>query len=202
MPDPRLIYKWNARAAQYVTPNGQFVSRRAVREALDRALAAETRAMMARMVQLRAGQIDLDAWFVQMRQSIKLMHLWSASAANGGWIQLDATDYGRVGGIVRFHYTRLQRFAEQIAQGLPLDGRALARVRMYANAGRQTYHAIEAQVVRVAGFTQERNILHPTAEHCAQCAILAELGWVPLGTLPRIGTRTCLTACQCHIEYR
>jgi hypothetical protein len=107
-----------------------------------------------------------------------------------------------VGAIVRFHYGRLQRFAEQISQGLPLDGRALARVRMYAHAGRQTYHAIETQVVFAAGFTEELNVLHPTAEHCAQCVELAAKGYVPLGTHPRIGTRTCLTADQCHMEYR
>lgn len=202
MPDPRRRYRWDPATAQYRAPNGRFVSRGAVRGALDRAITSEAKHMLDMLQQLRLGQLSLDGWYAGMRQSIKLVHLWAAAAASGGWAQLDASDYGRVGQIIRFHYDRLARFAEQLANRLPIDGRAVIRVGMYAKAARKTYHDIELVLTQEAGFTEERNILDPAAESCAECLDLASLGWVPIGTMPRPGNRLCLTNCACTLEYR
>ena len=159
--------------------------------------------MRSALGDLRAGRLTLDAWTLSMRQSIKLTHLWSAALAKGGWAQLTASDYGVVGQTVRFHYQRLDRMAQQIAQGLPLDGRVTVRVEMYAEAARKTYHDIEFRVIQSStNFTEERNVIDPLAEHCAECDQASAVGWVPLGTLPRPGYRTCLTNCRCRMEYR
>lgn len=202
MPDPRRRYQWDAAAAQYRAPNGRFVSRAAIRAALDQAIVAEQRAMTRTLALLRNGSLSLDGWYAAMRQSVKLVHMWAAAAAKGGWAQLSPTDYGTVGGLVRFHYGRLSAFAEQIAARLPLDGRAEVRVKMYAQAARNTYHGIELGVVTQAGYTQERNILDPAAESCAECIELTALDWVPVGTNPRPGNRLCLVGCRCRLEFR
>lgn len=199
--DPRARYRWDPLTAQYRAPNGQFVTRREVVRALDGALNSEAAAMARNFVLLREGTLTLDAWHLAMRQSIKLMHLWAASAAKGGWAQLLPADYGRVGATVAFHYGRLQRFALQLAAGLPLDGRAAWRVSMYARAARQTYHAVELVTTRAAGYAFELNVLNAASESCGQCVSLTESGLQPIGTMPRPGRRACLTGCTCYFEF-
>lgn len=151
---------------------------------------------------LRKRTVGVDVWAVGMKARIKTLHLWSLALGKGGWAEVTAGDYARVGGVVRGQYERLDRFVEEIRAGLPLDGRASVRVQMYAEAARRMYHEVEHEVVTGAGYTQERNILHPTAEHCPDCLRMTALGWVPLGSIPPVGTVTCRTRDKCHREYR
>jgi hypothetical protein len=151
-------YRWNTTARRYIRPNGQFVPRAQIRQALDTAIAQEATHMQGMLVALRVGTLSLDGWLLGMRESVKLVHLWSAAAARGGWAQLSQADYGTVGQELRFHYDRLQRFAEEIANGLSLDGRAALRVRLYTEAARVAYHAVEQRVALEAGLIEERNI--------------------------------------------
>jgi hypothetical protein len=51
------------------------------------------------------------------------------------------------------------------------------------------------------GGQQERRFLH-AAEHCPDCVDVAGRGWVPIGTLPRIGDSQCRTRCRCTFSYR
>lgn len=202
MPDPRSNYVWDVAAAQYRNRlTGRFVSRSAIRLLLDDAISAEAIAMANNLKKLSAGALTLDAWYAAMRQSIKLIHLWAASAAKGGWAQMTHTEYGYVGSTVRFHYERLARFVEQLALGLPIGPRELMRVTMYAEAARMTYHVVELPATILAGYTEERNVLDPAAESCAECVSLFG-EWAPIGSLPRPGERLCLTNCRCHLEYR
>ncbi len=51
-------------------------------------------------------------------------------------------------------------------------------------------------------FKFERRVLgHPKTHHCHDCPPLAEMGWVPIGTLPDIGDSECGGLCLCHFEY-
>lgn len=195
-------YRWNARAQQYVAANGRFVSRATIRNLIDQALEREVRNARDLAIGLRNGDISLEAWRASMRDIIKSTHLYSAAAAKGGWAQLTAADYGRVGQIIRGEYQFLENFAAGIANGsIPLDGRVVARAQMYAEAGRDTYHQVERAGMQSTGRTMERNILHP-ADHCGQCLGETARGWVPIGVLIPIGRRTCLRRCRCSLDYQ
>lgn len=195
-------FTWDARTGQYRRANGRFVTRAEIRAAIDQALQAETRRARSLTAQLRDGTITLEQWRLDMRQLIKTVHLFDAAAAKGGWAQLTQADYGRVGQIVRSEYHYLEQRALAIASGkTPLDGRLQMYAQMYAQAGRQTYHAVERTVMLDAGFTQERNVLHP-AEHCQGCLRETARGWVPIGALVPITQRDCLRNDQCSLEYR
>src|SRR5690606_41278005 len=57
-------------------------------------------------------------------------------------------------------YSTLFRSARQLRNPrFPRDGRVTARARMYAQAGRYTYHRVDRQVQLGIGMTHERNIL-------------------------------------------
>lgn len=198
---PRGGYTWDQAAGRYRDARGRFVPRAAVRSAIDDALARANARARSLAEQLRGRRISLADWTLQMRGLVKEVHLYSAAAAKGGWDQLSPADYGRVGQVVRGEYAFLQRFAADIAAGRPLDGRFLRRVELYAQAGRRTYHQVERADMEVRGYDLEENILGP-ADHCDECPSLTAQGPVPIGTLPPIGTRTCLANCRCRIRYR
>lgn len=202
MPDPRSQYRWNAAAARYVDARGRFVSRPEVRGAIDTTLDRAAARIQAHAVALREGRLSLAEWQLAMRAEMKAMHLWSAAAARGGWAQMSAADFGRIGPVLRNQYGYLARFALQIEQGLPLDGRFVRRALMYAQAARATYHAQDELVHRERGFDQERNVIEPSAENCDGCRSESRRGWVPLGKLVPIGGRECRTNCRCLVEYR
>lgn len=203
MPDPRSKYTWDAAAARYRSvATGQFVNRKTVVDALNRAITLESITMTTLLKDLRDGRLSLDSWYLSMRQSVKLIHLWAAAAGKGGWAQLTQADYGYLGSIVRFHYDRLARFAEQLHLGLPIRLRELVRVTMYAQAARATFYEIELGTATAAGYTEERNVLDAQAEHCDDCVELTARGWQPIGSFPPVGSLTCLTMDRCYREFR
>jgi hypothetical protein len=196
-------YAWNSAASRYVRRStGQFVARATVRNALNRALTRAKGEMRSLSEQLARGDITLVGWQLGMADGLRATHLYAAAIARGGFAQLDAADYGRIGLLLRSRYGFLNRFAAEIEAGLVRDGRFLQRAGMYINASRTAFqHADRAEMEDNQGMTEERNVL-AEAENCAGCLDATDEGWVPIGELPDIGARDCLTNCQCEIEYR
>jgi hypothetical protein len=196
-----LLYAWDAGAQQYRDASGRFVPRPTIRQTIDDTIAATERDMGALAAELRTGDITGDEWLAEMQARVKDVHLYNAAAAKGGWAQLTEDDLAVVGREVRRQYTYLNRFADQIDHGLVLDGRFLARVELYAEAGRGTFEAITGDMMAARGKTEEHNVLHP-AEHCQGCLDETDRGWVPIGELVPIGARDCLGRCKCTMAYR
>lgn len=194
-------FTWDAATGRYRWPNGRFASKKEIRDAIDVALQNEIVRSRELGLALREGRLSLSAWRVEMRDMIKSVHLYSAALAKGGWAQLTKSDYGTVGNIVRHEYRFLERLASGLNTGaIAMDGQFFDRSRMYAEAGRDTYHQIERVVMRAIGFRFESNVLHP-AEHCASCTEQTARGRVAIGTLIAIGRRTCLRKCKCSLAY-
>jgi hypothetical protein len=194
-------YRWNANSRRYIGPDGRFVPASTIRDEVDEALDAARKRAQTTAQLFRERAISVDVWRDEMRQIIKEIHLYSASAAEGGWAQLSPSDYGRVGRIVRDEYAWLERFAGEIEDGLTLDGRFLARVELYTEAGRMTYHLIERASMEESGMTEELSMLNP-ADHCGECIGEAAADWSPIGTRIPIGRRECGRRCKCQMSYR
>lgn len=196
-------YRYNPAAHRYIASNGRFVPDSMVRAELDKALQASQKRMRTYSNKLRDGKMTVAEWQTGMMQEIKSTHLNSAALSKGGWGQMTQADYGRVGQQIRTQYDYLRNFANQIASGEQrLDGVFLRRADMYFEAGRGTYHEFERREMAIRGFDEEANILEPTARHCNGCLEQTARGWVPVGSLIRIGARACLTRCRCRIQYR
>lgn len=200
---PRWPFLWNELALRYVdAASGRFVSRTAVRSAIDAALASTGRRMQALTVALQRRTISVERWRLDMRREIKNVHLYSAAAARGGWAELTQAELGRVGGIVGEQYAYLDRFARDLQAGrVRRDGRILSRVQMYAQAGRRTYHMTDARIHLEHGYTEERSIVHG-GESCTGCLDEEARDWVPIGELIPVGARNCLSRCLCTVEYQ
>lgn len=199
----RLRYQWDRARARYIdTATGRAVSGAQVRRALDQALRTEQNSARALALSYANRRITLQNLHASLREMVRNVHLYSAFIAKGGQAQMTPRDYGIVGQEVRVQYGFLDGLMDDLATGKQkLDGSFTNRVGQYAGQGRKTHHRIEREVMFAAGMTEERNILHP-ADHCGECKFLRDLGWVPIGTLPPIGTRECRANCRCTVAYR
>lgn len=199
VPDP--IYKWNPRAGRYIAPSGRFVTQGAVQAAIEGAIKRSTQRITDASEALQAGRITLGQWQREMRRGVKDVTLYSAASVKGGWAQLDQRDLGRVGRIVKSQYGYLDRFAAQLASGkVRADGRFTERAKLYTRSGRQTVHLFGRVAARGRGETLERSVLE-SGHPCGLCVSEAGRGFVEIGELLPIGSRTCGMNDKCRIEY-
>jgi hypothetical protein len=203
MPNPAYNYQWDANVSRYRDARtGAFAPQRTVTMLLNRQITVAQKEMRSLGRQLAEGKLDVTEWRDATREQLRIIHATQAAKAVGSFDQMDAREWGRVGGKLRYQFERLEKFAVEIDSGTqPLDGRFTQRVEMYAKSGFATYEETRRDGARDDGMTEERRVLG-NAEHCADCVEYAARGWVPIGTLPRIGQSQCLTNCKCHFEYR
>jgi hypothetical protein len=197
MPD----FRFSSSTGHYRDVDGRLVSFRSVRDAVDRTVDLASDRLAALAERLRAGSITLADWQRESMLVIKDVHVATGMAAHGGLAAMDQATWGAIGHRVRDEYAYLRGMARQIESGQqPLDGRLVARARLYGQAGRVTFSVITARDQRARGATFERSILS-SAEHCEDCRNQASLGWVAIGTLIPLGARACRSNDRCRIEY-
>ena len=199
MPSPSS-YSWNEIAGRYRGADGKFVSFERIRRFLDEALDRNEAKVASLATQLRNRAITLAEWQIGMRDTIKDIHLASSALARGGWAQMSEADYSKVAEKIEFQLMKLNNFALQIENGLPLDGRFARRTTLYAQSGRVTYHESLRNEMALRGYTLEKSVL-ASSDHCSECVSEANRGFVPIGDLVLIGERICRSNCRCTVEF-
>lgn len=193
---------YDARSGRYRADDGRFVPAAEVRRAVDNLADLSSQRMAALTTRLQSGALSLADWQQQAMAEVKSAHLAGGIAAHGGRDRMAPADYGLIGRRIRDEYGFLRQWAADIASGAaPLDGRLLSRAQLYGQAARGTYEAVRARDERNRGNDQERNVLHG-GDHCTLCPALSARGWVPIGSLPPIGSRPCKARDRCSLEYR
>jgi hypothetical protein len=200
MADP---FRYSVEAGRYRDPRtGRFISERIVRSWVD-ALADNAGERMVGLTRhLQSGALDLADWQVQMAAEIKQLHVAAGLAAHGGRAMASPADHGFIGSQIRAQLAYLRDWSAQIANGAaPLDGRLLARARLYSDAAVTVYEAVRGRDARLRGYQAERWRL-AVADHCAGCPTQAGKGWVSIGSLPAIGSQPCRARCRCSKQFR
>lgn len=196
-------YAWNG-TRYYSLTTGRFVSSQTIAEGLQTMMDVSALRMNALTQQLIDGGISLASWQSGMMEQIKNTHVASAALANGGWSQMTPSDWGATGQLIRQQYDYLRNFAREIANGTQqLDGRALVRSDLYADAANTTYWNMTTRGFIEDEWEEEKRALEPGAAHCDDCIEYANEGWQPIGTLPEPGDDSqCLKRCRCEKKYR
>lgn len=195
-------FGWNG-TRYYDLETGRFVSNSEIRAGLEAMIDASAINTNALTQSLIDGRISLADWQMGMMEEIRISHAASAALANGGWAQMTPSDWGYEGSLVKEQYKYLANFAEEIANGTQaLDGRALVRSDMYADAVNGTYWEIDKRSMTDEGYDEGRRVLEAGVDHCDDCEEYANDGWMPIEDIPEIGNSQCLTRCRCEIEYR
>jgi hypothetical protein len=197
-----MVLSYDRRLGRYRDDVGRLVSDSRIRLAVDAVADAASDRMADVTERLITGDVTLARWQTGMLAVIKHSHIAAGVVAQGGRAQMTPSTYGYLGSEIRAQYAYLRAFGAQIAaETVPLDRRLVSRAGMYGQHARVTYESIRARDAAARGYVQERNILH-AKESCDQCITLTQRGWVPTGSLPPIGARSCLARCRCTISRR
>jgi hypothetical protein len=197
-------YGYNEVAHRYYDlQTGVFVSRASVTAGLESMMDVSALRMNALTQSLIDGGISLADWQTGMMTQIKNTHVASAALSNGGWANMNASDWGYTGSLIKEQYKYLDNYAKEIANGTQaLDGLALVRSDLYADAANGTFWEMDKRSHLQDGYDEGRRLLEPGADHCDDCEEYAHDGWMPIDDIPEIGNSQCLTRCRCEIEYR
>jgi len=206
MPDLLPGFEWDPRASRYRDlSTGRFVARKTILELLEKASSASEARLADLTTAAIEGRLSSAAWFREAAAELKRIHLINAALGAGGWDRLTQADYGRVGGHLRFEYSHLRKFAQDIAEGKTTLPQALNRVHMYlGNARKEFWNAERLRLPsdRPGMVTVERRMLG-VAEHCVDCLNYYGQGWQPAGHLPLPGELSvCDGNCRCTLIRR
>jgi hypothetical protein len=181
---------------------GRYTPATEVRSAVDQVIDTEEQSFTSAASQLISGQITLADFQRQTAANIKTLHIATGLAANGGVNNAGPDDLAHIEDLINRQYEFLRNMGNDIETGKqPMDGRLLARVRLYAHAARGTYEDVVRRLARVGGALQEKRILG-VADHCIGCLQEYGKGWQPIGTLKDIGDTPCRTLCRCHFIFK
>ena len=160
--------------------------------------------------QLKSGLITVPEWQAGVRDFIRVEYNEAMILQRGGREFVTQADWGYAGSSIKKQYAYLDNFAQDIA-GDPdkwlNSNRLNGRLKLYNQSGYSALEDFKNRDMRLAGWTDERNILG-AADHCSGegakpgCIEVTGMGWRPIGTLPKIGARLCSQNCKCHFEYR
>ncbi len=197
-----LVWAWDVRVARYrdlVT--GRFLSYRTIHDYVERSTQASRAVVQYVTHQYAEGVLTAQQWARALWQEIKTEHIRQYLLGIGGVNQMDASHWGRVGGILSDQWRYFKDFVQELP-GLS-EKQIASRAQMYVSAAREAYERANAIAQREAGMEEELWVLG-VAEHCDDCVAFAEMGWQPLGyfPMPGAGGTQCLTNCKCHKEYR
>lgn len=199
-------------AQRYGIGTRGYIVRSELRNAIRKAVSnAEARAVKLTKA-LRTGVMPIERWQDAMMVELKQASAAFASVGAGGPEGVSQRIVADVRERLTFQYERLQVYAKQIEEGAPnitLPSYEL-RPRAYMRHAGTTHPEAERISHEEAGFILEASILFP-AEHCKpskrhseipDCPSVAAKGFVPIGTLPQIGSRVCRFNCLCHFEFK
>jgi hypothetical protein len=198
-------YGYNEATHQYYSlTSGRFVSRETLAEGLQSMMDTSAVNMNALTQSLIDNQITLANWQTGMMTEIKNTNVASAALANGGWANMTQSDWGATGQLIREQYDYLRGYAKDIANGTQaLDGRALVRSDLYADAANSTFWEMDKRSHLLDGYDIARRVLEVKDDgNCDGCIEAAAEGWLPIDEVLPIGDAECMTRCRCSIEYR
>lgn len=194
--------RWNEMSGRFTDSAGRFVSDASVRAVVD-AVADQASARLAAAAQaMLDGTKSLGAFQAEAMQIIKTSHVATATLAHGGAEQMTFSHYGSAGRAIRDQYEYLRSMADDVASGRqPLNGTLPARAAQYGQHARVLFETERGRGQAERGYRFERNVLGAARDHCSLCPELSARGWVPIGSLPPIGSRPCRSQDRCSIAY-
>ncbi len=159
---------------------------------------------------LTRGKITLRSWFAAMR-SAAMPRLYAGALALLGPGDLPPVARVALKAEAVRQMSLLEKFRREIAAavvrlktmaGLP-NGSVEVRAALYGSAAWSVAMNVHRAVMRAMGHSEERWVLGILdMATCAGCPRQAARGWVPMGTLPNIGSQRCNINCRCHLIYR
>lgn len=167
--------------------------------ALDK-IVTHTQERLAVLGQRRAEGMGTLEWRLAVQGVLKDAHIGAAALSKGGFENLTKSDLGVLGARLRFQYDHLAVLGLDTAPG-DFGARDMSRLAMYGSAARGTYADLNRRQAAARGEGECQNVLGG-GESCEECQAETARGWVPAEDMSLPGERTCLSNCQCSLEFR
>lgn len=203
-------FAWDASSRRYIDMRTRrYIPFAEIRDRAIEPFILQSRATARAMgSQLQQGG-KLAEWERAMLEEVKLSQVAASLAANGGVTSETEDDRDHTAEIIIILLLLLREFAYQLQTGKQaLNGFLLLRSDLYTYSTRGTFEEVRRfGMGSYFGATEERRRLG-VADHCEGdgeregCIELHDLGWAPIGTLPRLGDTPCRSNCKCRFEYR
>lgn len=194
-------YTFDKAVQRYRGPNGRFISDATVRKLTQEAIRLVQDDINTMADLLIQQKLSLAEWQRGTALALKQMHTQSYLLGRGGLKMMQQSDYDLLGDMLKQQYRYLDNFAQALKDGRISVAQFRARLQLYLNAARGTYEQAKRVGHTEAAFSYEQRFLSPV-QNCRPCIDYAEVGRVPINTLPAIGTRCdCTVNCQCHFQY-
>lgn len=150
--------------------SGKFISQSRVRALMQRFENKYKQEIKGISDRLSNGEISLQKWVTDMRQSIKDAYVIQYTMGKGGMDNMTQSDWGRIGGLLKSQYQYLNSFAGEIANGDLTPKQIAARANLYIDSSTQAFERGKA------------------ASH----------GLLNLPAYPGDGTTDCMANCRCY----
>jgi hypothetical protein len=196
------VFQW-VRAQLVFVFKGRQVPQVLVKAGAEASVVASRAAINQAALAVQQGG-DVGAFYVALKEQIKLAHMANAALARGGWDNMRPQDWQRVESLVAEQFDYARGFAQDIARGRygrggDLSSGVLSRAAQYSDAARATYENERTQAHKESGATHATRIAAAT-DHCPTCQ--AENGVKRLiDEVVAIGDSECLGNCHCVIIY-
>lgn len=197
------MIEFNAKAGRYRDAKSKrFISWRKV-ESLARKETLRTEKKLTKLYQAyKAGDLDQFQFESQFQQTLKEAYIVQSALGKGGVEQLNKSDYGKLGNLLKEQYARIERMSEGIRTETISDKQIQQRIRLYSQSSLGGFYRSHTDLRDLLGYEGWR-FLNPMAKHCQSCIRHQTNGYVSASEIVPIGVQCeCRLNCKCRIEWR
>jgi hypothetical protein len=159
-------FTFDPNLGRYRNDQGRLVSEARIRELAHRAQEVAGNDLQAIAGRFHAGEINRTTFEAEFRATLRATSLAEYALGRGGFAQMSAADYGRVGRYLRDQYAYARGFADAITGGELSLAQVEARAALYGNAttamlerGRAAARGLDLPAYPAIGTTCRANCL-------------------------------------------
>ena len=197
-----MAFTYDKKRGQYRDGQGKLIKPSQIRSHVDQAIEKTKQRLAATTDRFIDGKIDQSKWESVVTKELKRMHTGLAQIGAGGKAQMDKAMIKRLNARLKSEDKFFKKMLREINKGKQaIDESLVARMSGWAESGKTTFGGIRHAAMIDAGFTEARNTLGATDNHCSECPGLSS-DWIPIADMPPVGSRKCGGRDHCTIEYR
>jgi hypothetical protein len=180
---------------------GQFISEKAVQSLTLDYLDQSAKRIDTLSDRLISEAISVAQWRKDFAETLKegWTNAWAIGV--GGHKNITDRDRSEISQRLRLEFQYLAGFTEDLILEQLSEAQIRDRSRKYTDGFYIAFAHAQDFGHDDAGFTWQKDTLNPAASHCVQCVGIAEMGWVPRGSVPRIGNRICQSRDRCTRQW-
>jgi len=192
-------FMYDSRNERYIRfSSGRAVSEREIRSAVAKVSREASNRVREETKQMMAGSILFAVWYGKMRSILKALYraVWVVTLG-GKMFETDAERNAFYLWMI-LYFDKLDSLKIGIETGaIEFNGHIRTKAQGLARSANNAYQNAKLDIGRRRGHTEARRVLGENENHCHDseekrgCIELAEMGWMPIGKITKIGDATC-----------